>query len=81
MNTTTQNIQNSNNKTESDTLDKRNLPITVILSDSMVKNIKDLKILSRTCKVLLKHFSGAKTNDMKSSKNLIKSSYTQEQMI
>ena len=33
-------IQNSKDKTESDTPDKRKLPVTVILGDSMVKDIK-----------------------------------------
>ena len=37
INTATQNIQNSNDKTESDTPDKRKLPVTAILGDSMVK--------------------------------------------
>ena len=66
INTATQNIQNSNNKTESDTPDKRKLPVTVILDDSMVKDIKDWKMSSHTHKVVLKHFSGPKTKDMKS---------------
>ena len=60
INTATQNIQNSNDKTESDTPDKRKLPVTVILGDSMVKDIKGWKMLNRTCKVMVKHFSGAK---------------------
>ena len=64
--TATQNLQNSNDKTESDTSDKRKLPVTVILGDFMVKDIKGWKISSRTRKVGVKHFSGAKTKDMKS---------------
>ena len=40
INTAPQNTKNSNNKTESDTPDKRKLPVTVILGDSMVKDIK-----------------------------------------
>ena len=32
----------------------------------MVKDIKDWKMTSRTRKVVVKHFSGAKTKDMKS---------------
>ena len=66
INTATQNTQNSNDKTESDTPDKRKLPGTVILSDSMVKDIKGWKMSRSTCKVVVKHFSGAKTKDMKS---------------
>ena len=37
INTATHNIQNTNDKTESDTPDKRKLPVTVIHGDSMVK--------------------------------------------
>ena len=40
INTATQNIQNLNDKTESNTPDKSKLPVTVILGDSMVKNIE-----------------------------------------
>ena len=64
--TAAQNKQNSNDKTESDTLDKRKLPVTILLGDSMVKDIKDWKMSSHTRKVVVKHFSGAKTKDMKS---------------
>ena len=66
INTATQNIQNSNDKTQSDTPDKRMLPVTVILVDSMVKDIKGCKMSNCTCKVVVKHLSGAKTKDMKS---------------
>ena len=66
INTATQNTQNSNDKTESDIPDKRKLLVTVMLSDSMVKDIKGWKISSRTRKVAVKHFSGEKTKDMKS---------------
>ena len=66
INTAAQNKQNSNDKTESDTLDKRKLPVTILLGDSMVKDIKDWKMSSHTRKVVVKHFSGAKTKDMKS---------------
>ena len=66
INTATQNTQNSNDKTESDTPDKRKLPVTVILGDSMVKDIKGWKMSRSTRKVVVKHFSGAKTKDMKS---------------
>ena len=41
FNTITQNTQNSNDKTESDTSDRRKLLVTVILGDSMVKDFKD----------------------------------------
>ena len=40
INTATQNTQNSNDKTESDTPDKRKLPVTVILGDSMRRTLK-----------------------------------------
>ena len=40
VNTATQNTQNSNDKIASDTTDKKNLPVTVTLNDSMVKDIK-----------------------------------------
>ena len=66
INTATQNIQNPNGKPESDTPDKRKLSVTIILADSMVKDIKGWKISSYTRKVLVKHFSDAKTKDMKS---------------
>ena len=66
INTANQNRQNSNDKTESDIPDKRKLLVTVILSDSMVKDSKGWKISSRTRKVAVKHFSGEKTKDMKS---------------
>ena len=61
-------MQNSNAKTESDTPDKRKLPVTIILGDPMVKGNKGWKMLSRTRKDVVKHFSGAKTKDMKSNK-------------
>ena len=60
INTATQNMQNSNDKAEIDTLDKTKLPVTVIVYDSMVKDTKGCKISSRTHKVVVKHFSGAK---------------------
>ena len=44
INTATQNTQNSNDKTESDAPDKRKLTVTVILGDSMDKDIKGWKI-------------------------------------
>ena len=66
VNTATQNMQSSKDKTESDTPDKRKLPVTVTFGDSMVKDIKGWKMSSRTRKVVVKHFSVAKTEDMKS---------------
>ena len=66
INTATQNLQNSNNKSESDTPDKKKLPVTVIPGDSMINDIKGWKMSSHTRKVVMKHFSGAKTKDMKS---------------
>ena len=66
INSATQNTQNSNDKTESDTADKRKLPVTVILGDSMAKEIKGWKILDRTRKAVVKHFSSAKTKDINS---------------
>ena len=44
MNTATQNLENSNDKTESDTPDKKKLPVTVILGDSLIKDIRGWKI-------------------------------------
>ena len=41
-------MPNSNDKTENETMDKRNLQVTVILGNSMVKDIKDWK-----CQVVL----------------------------
>ena len=67
INTATQNTQNSNDKTESDTPeDKRKLPVTAILGDSMIKGIKDWKMSRSTRKVVVTHFRSAKTKDMKS---------------
>ena len=66
INTATQNTQNLNDKTESDTPDKRKLLVTIILGDSMVKDIKGRKMSRSTHKVVVKHFSGAKTKGMKS---------------
>ena len=66
INTATQNTQNSNHKTESDRPDKRKLPVTVIIGDSMVKDIKGWKMSRSTRSVVVKHISSAKTKDMKS---------------
>ena len=88
INKATENIQNSNDKAESDTPDKKKLPVTIILGDSMVKDIIRWKMSRRTRKVVVKHFSGAKTIEIKNLvsfqqliKNLIISSYIQEQRI
>ena len=64
INTATQNIQNSDDKTESDTPDERKLRVTVILGNSMVKDNRDWKMSSRTSKVVVKHFSGANIKDI-----------------
>ena len=64
--TATQNTQNSNDKTESDTPDKRKLPVTVIVGDYMVKDIKGWEMSCRTRKVVVKDFSGTKPKDIKS---------------
>ena len=79
-------MQSSKDKTESDTPDKRKLPVTVTFGDSMVKDIKGWKMSSRTREVVVKRFSGAKIKEMKSYiiptvQNLIMSSYTQEKAI
>ena len=66
INTATQNIQNSNDKTENDTPDKRKLPVAIILDDATVKDIKGWKMLKPYSQVVMKYFSGAKTKDMKS---------------
>ena len=44
---------------------KNKLPVTVILRDSIVKNVKGWKLSDGKNKVVVKHFSGAKTKDMK----------------
>ena len=61
---TTQNIQNSSDKSEIDTSDKRKLSVTLIRGYSM--GIKSCKMSSRTHRLMVKHFSCAKTKDMKS---------------
>ena len=50
-NTATQNIENSSDKTETDTTDMRKLLVTLILGDSMVKDIKGWKMSSSTRKI------------------------------
>ena len=49
INTVTQNIENP--KVETDTTGMRKLLVTLILGDSMVKDIKGLKMSSRTRKI------------------------------
>ena len=44
---------------------QKKLPVTVILSDSLVKDIKGWELFDKSRKVT-KHFSGANTTDMKS---------------
>ena len=66
INTATPIKQNSKDKTKSDTLDKRKLPVAAILGDSVVKDIKGSRMSSRTRKVVVKHFNCAKSKDMKS---------------
>ena len=62
---------NSNNRTNSHrksnkTPRKNKLPVTVILGDSIVKDVKGWKLSEDKNKVVVKHFSGAKTKDMES---------------
>ena len=62
---------NSNNRTtsykKSNKIPKKNkLPVTVILADSVVKDVKVWKLSDDKNKVVVKHFSGAKTKDMES---------------
>ena len=45
---------------------QRKLPVTVILGDSLVKDIKGLELPDESNKVVTKHLSGANTTDMKS---------------
>ena len=45
---------------------QKKLPVTVILSDSLVKDIKGWELFDKSRKVVTKHFSGANTTDMKS---------------
>ena len=62
---------NSNNRTTSyikyNKIPRKNkLPVTVILGDSIVKDVKGWKLSDDKNKVVAKHFSGAKTKDMES---------------
>ena len=59
---------NSNNRTtsykKSNKIPRKNkLPLTVILGDSIVKDVKGWKLSDDKNKVVVKHFSGAKTKD------------------
>ena len=45
---------------------KNKLPVTVILGDSIVKHVKGWQLSDEKNKVVIKHFNGAKTKDMKS---------------
>ena len=45
---------------------QRKLPVTVILGDPLVKDIKGLELPDESNKVVTKHLSGANTTDMKS---------------
>ena len=60
INAATQNIQNSNDKTRGSS---QLPPYLVIL---WLRNLKRWKMSIRTRKVVMKHFSGAQTKDMKS---------------
>ena len=62
---------NSNHRTtsykKSDKIPRKNkLPVTVILGDSIVKDVKSWRLSDDKNKVKVKHFSGAKTKDMES---------------
>ena len=45
---------------------KNKLPVTVILGDSIVKDVKGWKLSDEKNKVVVKHFIGAKTKDVES---------------
>ena len=47
-------------------LEKNKLPVTVILGDSIVKDVKGWKLSDEKHKVVVKHFRGAKTKVMES---------------
>ena len=62
---------NSNNRTtcykKSNKIPRKNkLSVTAILGDSIVKDVKGWKLPEDKNKVVVKHFSGAKTKDMES---------------
>ena len=45
---------------------KNKLPVTAILGNSIVKDLKGWKLSDEKNKVVVKHFSGTKTKDMES---------------
>ena len=45
---------------------KNKFPVTVMLGDSIIKDVKGWKLSDKKNKVVVKHFSGAKTKDMES---------------
>ena len=45
---------------------RKELPLTVVLGDSLVKDVKRWKLLDKNNKVAAKRFSGATTHDMNS---------------
>ena len=45
---------------------RKKLPLTVILYDSLFKDVKRWELLDKNNKVAAKHFSGATTHDMNS---------------
>ena len=45
---------------------KNKLPVTIILEDSIVKDVNGWKLSDENNKVVVKHFSGAKKKDMES---------------
>ena len=57
---------NSNHSTTShkktNEITRKKLPVTVIIGDSIVKEVKGWKLSDKKNKVLVKHFSGAKQN-------------------
>ena len=62
---------NSNHRTtsykKSNEIPRKNkLPVTVILRDSIVNDVKGWKLSDEKKKIVVKHFSGAKTKDMES---------------
>ena len=61
---------NSNHSTTShkktNEITRKKLPVTVIIGDSIVKEVKGWKLSDKKNKVLVKHFSGAKTKYIQS---------------
>ena len=54
------------NKKTNEITRKNNFLVTIILEDSIVKSVKGWKLSDEKNKVVVKHFSGAKTKDMES---------------